>query len=61
METLGKDYQAYFDFLGVELSTRQISGRAMMGILPEVTMYNILDKYGSMMEYDRMQRTFGVV
>ncbi len=61
METLGKDYQAYFDFLGVELSTRQISGRAMMGILPEVTMDDILDKYGSMMEYDRMQRTLGVV
>lgn len=61
MELLGKDYQAYFEFVGVELPTRKISGRAMMGILPEVTMDDILDKYGSMMEYDRMQRVLGVV
>jgi len=60
MELLEREYRTFFEFVGVDLTTRQISGRAMMGILPKVEMRDILSKYGSVMEYDRMQRSFGI-
>ena len=53
---LQKDYQPYFDYLGIDLTKRIVSGRAMMGISPTQSMDEILTKYGSMAEYDRVQR-----
>ncbi len=59
-EILLKDYKEYFTFLGVDLKKRQISGRALLGILPEESMDDIIKKYGSFAEYDRVKRYLGI-
>ena len=55
-----QDYNEYFDFLGIDLKTRQISGRSLLGILPEQSMDDILKKYGSLAEYDRVKRFLSI-
>lgn len=59
-DILIQDYHPYFDFVGIDLAKRKIAGRAMMGLFPSLEKEEILEKYGSMMEYDRMLRTLKI-
>ena len=59
---LADDYGPYFsDYLGVDLDAREPSGQAMLGVLPGQAEGDILAKYGSMGEYERAMRHYGIL
>ena len=57
---LQDEYGEYFDFLGLDMKKRIVSGRAMLGILPDETLDDIRIKYGSIAEYERVQRSLNI-
>ena len=57
---LQDQYGEYFDFLGLDMKKREVSGRAMLGILPDENLEDIRVKYGSIAEYERVQRSLHI-
>ena len=55
---LRRDHADYATFAGVIMDTTVTSGRARMGLLPELGSEDILSKYGSRATFDRIRRGF---
>ena len=55
---LQRDHTDYALFAGVNMDSAVTSGRARMGLLPELSSEDILSKYGSRATFDRIRRGF---
>lgn len=55
---LRRDHADYATFVGVDMDGAVASGRARMGLLPELSSEDILSKYGSRATFDRIRRGF---
>ena len=55
---LRRDHADYAAFAGVDMDGAVTSGRARMGLLPELSSEDILSKYGSRATFDRIRRGF---
>ena len=55
------DYDPYFsNYLGVDLEDRVVTGKAMLGVLPGEENEDVLAKYGSLSEFDRAVKHYGI-
>jgi len=55
---IARDHIAYAAFAGVDSEKAVTSGRARMGLLPNLKSEDILNKYGSRATFDRIRRVF---
>ena len=61
---LTQEYSDFCNHVGVDLDKRIVSGRAQLGLVPgpdnQSTTNDILNKYGSMTEYERVCRSLNI-
>jgi len=53
-----KEYYDFMNYVGVDKNEGIITGRAQMGLLPGPQISDIIKKYGTLQEYERIRRAF---
>ena len=57
-EVIMSSYGEYADFCGVDIERSIATGRGLMGVLPDLESADILSKYGSRREFERIKAQF---